>query len=317
MSLDRALVTLDEMRQKRKNLKLPMQDFDAFMQARDADKAAIKPASDFLEKVVEFFYSEQGFIGDMLPWEKTHEDFRFREGEVTLWSGINGHGKSLVLGQIFLELMRQQRKCCIASFEMHPYKTLARMIRQALGSNKPSLDFIDEFIEWSIDRLWLYDQQGTVKSDRVISVIYYAAEHFGVKHFLIDSLMKCNVSSTDWDAQKIFVDKICTVARDTGCHVHLIAHSRKGEDEFSPPGKFDVSGHADITNLVDNVMTIWRDKRKEQNEVKDGSPDALIICDKQRNGEWEGKVGLWFNPASFRYLGHVNERLTTMRLERE
>ena len=312
MSLERAASELDRARFKRKELNLPPVDFEAFMQAREQEKSAVKPAYEFMEQVASFFHAEEKFVGNTLPWVKTHDTFRLREGEVTLWSGINGHGKSLVLGQVILGLMQQQSQCCIASFEMHPYKTLSRMIRQSLGSNKPSLEFIEQFLDWSLGKLWLYDQQGTVKGDRVIAVIYYAAEAFGVKHFVIDSLMKCGINSTDWEAQKVFVDKLCAAAKDTRCHIHLIAHSRKGDDEFATPGKFDVNGSSDITNLVDNVMTIWRNKKKEQNEIKDSSPDALVICDKQRNGEWEGKIGLWFDPASFRYLGHEHEHVSSM-----
>jgi hypothetical protein len=113
----------------------------------------------------------------------------------------------------------------------------------------------------------------------------------------------------DYTAQKHFIDQICSIARDTGMHVHLVAHSKKKADEFSPPGKMDVKGSGSITDQVDNVITVWRNKKKEQ-EAEQGrftsDPDALMICDKQRNGEWEGKVALWFNKESFAF--HESER---------
>jgi twinkle protein len=49
----------------------------------------------------------------------------------------------------------------------------------------------------------------------------------------------------------------------TRCGVHLVMHSRKKEDEFAPPGKFDAKGTGTITDLADNVMTVWRNKKKE------------------------------------------------------
>jgi twinkle protein len=43
------------------------------------------------------------------------------------------------------------------------------------------------------------------------------------------------------------------------------------------------------------VLTVWRNKRKESDpERHRHEPDAMLICDKQRNGEWEGRIGLWF-----------------------
>ena len=162
----------------------------------------------------------------------------------------------------------------------------------------------------------MYDQQGTVNGDRVIAVMYYCAEQLGVQHFVIDSLMKCGIRSDDMNAQKEFLDKLCAAARDLNIHIHLIAHSRKGEDEMSPPNKMDVAGSADITNQVDNVLTIWRNKRKEK-VVRSGkasddelrAPDALLICDKQRHGEWEGEIALWFDNESMRYKQNQSDRV--------
>ena len=283
-------------------------DFDAYMIERNAsENANVKPASEFTEQLINFFNSDNIYAGSCLPWIKTNEQFRLRPGEVTLWPGINGHGKSLVLGQIMLNLLKEQ-KVCVASFEMRPVTTLARMCRQSLGANNPTDDYVRRFCDRGNNRLWLYDQHGTISSERVIAEIYYAAEKLGVNHFVIDSLMKCGIADDDYTGQKKFVDKLCAAAKDTGCHIHLVAHSRKGQDEYSAPGKMDVKGSGSITDQVDNVMTVWRNKRKEQAvaagkadvDLKDQA-DTIIICDKQRNGEWEGKIGLWFDKESMSF----------------
>ncbi|WP_200884381.1 DnaB-like helicase C-terminal domain-containing protein [Methylotenera sp. G11] len=288
-------------------------ELNSYMVERDASEHAnVKPASEFLNELITFFNSDSVYSGASLPWQKTHEQFRLRPGEVTLWAGFNGSGKSLVLGQIMLHLLKEQ-KACIASLEMKPVTTLARMCRQALGSNKPTDEYVKRFCERGGDKLWLYNQLGTVNSERIISVIHYAAEKLGVHHFVIDSLMKCGISDDDYTGQKHFVDRLCAAAKDTDCHIHLVAHSRKGQDELTPPGKMDVKGSGSITDQVDNVMTVWRNKRKEQaiasskaDEKILNEPDTLVICDKQRNGEWEGKIGLWFNQASMRFLESRN-----------
>ena len=85
-------------------------------------------------------------------------------------------------------------------------------------------------------------------------------------------------------------------------HVHLVAHSRKGKDEKEIVGKLDVKGSSDITNQADNVITVWRNKKKEEqraanqlSEDDEGQqPDAVIFCDKQRDTGWEGKIPFWF-----------------------
>lgn len=282
-------------------------DFDSYIDHEE--KAKVKSAADFMDEVIERFHTPAKHTGLTLPWSKTHDLFRIRRSEVTLWPGINGHGKSMVVGQVMMPLMEKGEKVCIASFEMKPVATLARMCRQSLGAEVPTVEYIQKFHHWTDGRLWMYDQQGTVQSSRMIGLIHYCAKELGVTQFVIDSLMKCGINEDDYNGQKRFLDQLCAAAKDTGCHIHLIAHSRKGQDELTAPNKMDVKGSGSITDQVDNVITVWRNKRKEQaiaaNKVTDeilSSPDALLIVDKQRHGEWEGKIGLYFHKPSFRYL---------------
>jgi twinkle protein len=240
----------------------------------------------------------------MLPWKKTHDKLGFLPGEVTLWGGMSGHGKSAILGQACTEFARTGKRIVIASMEMKPMITLARMCRQEYG-RVPSVDEIRQFHVWSDKKLWLYDQQGAVKSERMLAVLRYSVEVLKADHFVIDSLMKCGMAEDDYTAQKHFVDQLCATAMDENMHVHLVAHSRKSRDEFTPPGKMDVKGTGSITDQVSNVITVWRNKKKEAdaaNGIYAGSePDCLLICDKQRNGEWEGKIGLFFNQDRMRF----------------
>jgi twinkle protein len=271
--------------------------------------AKVRPASYWADKVIERMYPPAGstLAGACLPWGKTHGNIRLRPGEVSLWPGINGHGKSILTSHVALSLCCHGERVLIASMEMKPEATLARMSRQLSGHQDPAIKMIRSFLSWSDDRLWLYDQLGTVHPMRMAAVVRYGIEKLGITHFFIDSLMKVVHAEDDYNAQKSFVDNLCVIARDNGVHVHLIHHSKKLSDEFSPPGKFDAKGTGAITDLVDNVFTTWRNKRKEEkvargDAVDKGEPDAMVICDKQRHGEWEGRIALWYHKESMQYL---------------
>lgn len=72
------------------------------------------------------------------------------------------------------------------------------------------------------------------------------------------------------------------------------------------PGKMDAKGSGAIVDQVDQCFTVWRNKRKEQQiqagkEVDEGSPDALLVCDKNRHGDWEGRVGLFYQSGACSY----------------
>ena len=167
---------------------------------------------------------------------------------------------------------------------------------------------IDDFYEWTDNRLWLYDQIGTIKHWIIPTIIKFCVERKGISQILIDSLMKCGIAPDDYNTQASFVDELCTMAKDFGIHIHIVHHSKKRDSENKVMGTFDYKGAGEITNMADNVISIWRDKQKEDvPEVeRDGEwhdlPDAKLNVDKQRNGEWIGKVRLWFDPVSLQFL---------------
>ena len=277
-------------------------DIESYMTETDANHK-VRKASDYVEDVIKYFHDPVESKSAKLPWAKTHKTLGFRKGEVSLWSGMNGHGKSMVLGQACTGFCRAGQKVMIASLEMKCATTLARMCRQEY-MRKPPIDAIRQFHEWTSGYLYLYDQLGAVQPEKMLAVLRYAAEELKAEHAVVDSLMKCGMGEDDYNKQKHFVDQLCSIARDSGMHIHLVAHSRKQKDELSPPNKMDVRGTASLTDQVDNVITVWRNKKKEQDKEKgvySSDPDSLMLVDKQRNGEWEGKISLWFDPETLAY----------------
>lgn len=280
-------------------------DFSAYLSEPD-ESAYIRPASAYIDALVDRFYNPEAQQGARLPWGKHEFRIAFRPGELSLWAGISGHGKSLLLGQLMICFMAQGERALIQSFEMKPVITLSRMCRQASQCEHPAIAFIKGFGAWTDGKLWMYDQQGTIAPDRVLSVSRYFAAELGGTHVVIDSLMKCGIAEDDYNGQKAFVDELTALARDRRMHIHLVHHIRKQHDEFGLPGKMDAKGTGAITDMADNCIIVWRNKRKEaaaaKSEAQPSDPDALMIVEKQRNGEWEGKIGLWFDSVSHQYL---------------
>lgn len=294
-------------------------DFAAYERETDAQQK-VRSASAYVQELIDNIKSPERPDHKFMPWAKTRGLIQFRPGEVTLWGGANGNGKSMVTGFVGLGLMGQGEKVGIASFEMKPKKTLERMGRQFSGTNplNPAyagseegkrflISIYEDFRDWTDGRLWLYDQQGTVTPEQVVAVTRYCAKELGITHMFIDSLMKCVKGEDDYNGQKAFVDELTSLARDLGIHIHLVHHIRKPATEDHKPGKYDYKGSGAITDQVDNVISVWRNKAKERKADEGGlvdanEPDCLLICDKQRNGEWEGTVGLWFHKDSQQYL---------------
>lgn len=289
-------------------------DFRAYMVATEP-QVKVLGAESWRDQLLESVRGGNVLAGARLPWSKTHDHIRFRGGETTLWQGINGHGKSQLLGQACIGFAAQGEKCCVASFEMKPISTLKRMLRQTAMNDHPGEIAVKQLMDWAKDRFWLYDQMGTVRPEMIYAVIRYCADRLKIKHIVIDSLMKCVRGEDDYNGQKDFVDTLTTLARDCDLHIHLVHHVRKGENEERVPGKFDAKGSGAISDQVDQVLTVWRNKKKERtvekllrehqeiDEETRKTPDAVLMCDKNRHGEWEGRTALWYHPQSLQYTG--------------
>lgn len=289
-------------------------DFSQYMAETD-HKHTVKDASIYVQGIIDHIHSPPPVRHAYMPWKKTRGLFQMRPGEVTLWGGENGVGKSLITGQVAISLADQGQKVGLASFEMKPMRTLGRMGRQFTGFNpfdpmvqdnpreKQSLiEHYERFRDWTRGKLYLYDKMGMVKTSSVIGMAKYAARELRCAHIFIDNLAKCVDGEDDYNAQKEFVGQLCAIATDEDVHIHIVHHVKKPATQNGVPDKYAVKGSGSITDQVDNVALIWRNK-DPKHAPSAASPDSLVIIDKQRNGEGtEGRIALWYDKRTQQFL---------------
>lgn len=283
------------------------EDFHAALKdAKHVDPTELVSIADFFGPLRELLYPTTTAepLPRLLLGEKYESCFEFRGGELSVWTGINGHGKSLMLSQVQLGLMHQGVRVCVFSGEMTPLEQAKRMLKQCTGLERPTAAYLDATAEWLRDKMWIFNVVGTASIDRLIEVFRYAARRYGIEQFVIDSLMVTDVPEDGpgaFTAQKMAIQKLTGFAKEHRAHVHLVAHPRKAKDESAAPGKMDVGGSGKITDGADNIFSVWS-ARKEDSQEDDGKPDALLELHKQRNGEVQHKkFWMWFQPTSKQY----------------
>lgn len=280
----------------------------AIRDARYIAPDELRSAAEFTDLVIECFYPPHDApLGVLLPWVKAAGKISIRPAELSIWTGINGHGKSQMLGQVIIHAMSQGERVCLASMELRPEKLLYRMLRQMTATREPRIADIKACMAWLQERAWIFNTIGTASAARILEVFTYARKRYGVTQFVIDSLMKCGIDDDDYNGQKAFVDRLCDFKLQHDCHVHLVAHSRKKQNEDGAPGKMDIKGSGTISDLADNLFSVWRNKKKEAGEDTGLRYDAILNCDKQRHGEWEGALGFFFDKDSFQYIDEEHE----------
>lgn len=270
-------------------------------------KHLLRSPADFLEALKASFEPSKGGSAT-LPWGATHGRVGFNKGELTVWAGQNGSGKSLVLGQCCLDWIDQGERVVLGSFEMSPVRVLQRMARQASGSRHPSDGWIEQFVRWlSHERRFLIiDHKGTLNPKRVLAEVRYGIAEEGATHTVIDNLGKVVRGVEDYDGQKDFVNDLAAIASDTNTHIHLAHHTRKGDDANKVPDKHSVLGSGAISDFADQVILVWKNGKKVEDRnsgqaVDEEKPDGMLIVAKSRNNEWEGRIGLWHNPDSLAF----------------
>jgi len=286
-------------------------DFAAYLKSTETKNHKMRRPQDFVDETIERMFGDNAGNHARLPFG--YADIQFRPGEVTVWAGANGHGKSMVISQVMFGFMQQGYRCGVASFELLPEALNKRLILQAAGGIPP-VEYVKDFLAWCGDRLWYADVRGSASNKDMLGIVKYAALEHKVQHFFIDNLMCCVSGEDDYNSQKDFVFDLCASARELGIHIHIVHHVRKLLDEKTIPGKFDIKGSGSITDRVDNAIIVYRNKKKEA-ELQRGDKeitmekraewerayDASVIIVKQRDGGEEATIKLWFDRNSNSY----------------
>jgi twinkle protein len=228
----------------------------------------------------------------------------FCMGELSVWTGKRGQGKSTFLGQMLIETINQGEKVCAYSGELPADRFQYWINLQAAGpdnitrkisSSSKEYSWISEettekIKEWYRGKFYLYDnkisRQRTEES-KVIEVFKHAAKRYDCKIFLVDNLMTAkSYTSSDKDyyrMQSNFVAELAEFAENYNVHVHLVAHPKKTSGELSND---DVSGASEITNLAHNVFSVCK------NTDPQIEGDTILNILKNREDGAEAMIGL-------------------------
>lgn len=254
----------------------------------------------------------------------------FNPGEISIWSGSNGSGKSSILSQLALECIDQNFRCALFSGELDASRVMDWIALQSAGrQHTESTQFenyyrVPDGIKTKIDK-WLDGKLFIYNNDygnNALSVLKATKECIATNNInmvIIDNLMALDVIGVDgekYDRQSSLVKAMCALAKKYSVHIHFVAHPRKA---ISFLRKTDISGTADLTNAADNVFIVHRvgtDFKKATQQdlgLKSDSPiycysNVIEICKNRDLGVQDIFVGTYFEKESKRFLNTVGEQ---------
>lgn len=293
----------------------------ALAQAEWFTVTGLKRPDEFIPKVTRLFWPNEGeHVGYRTPYAKIGAKLLFRSGEVTIWTGDSGAGKTQILNDCVVDWTKQGARTCLSSLEMHPAFTLKRMCKQIVGTDRPTEAAIDKALRWVSDGLLIYELTGKQKLEEMLKIFDYGLSRYGCDSFVIDSLMRLGVAGDDYNTQEAVIFRIVDWAMASNVHVHLVAHAKKGERDRGAPGIEDIKGAMEIGANAFNIISVWRDRKHEDavallansdpqaaDKLRNEKPGVILNVAKQRNGDFEGKIGLWFDQRTYRYRSSADE----------
>ena len=251
----------------------------------------------------------------------------FALGELSVWSGGNGSGKSTILNQLALESIKQGYNTLIFSGELKDSRLMKWINLQVCG--KSNLYYNKEYdyyyprdkeatMKATNEKLFIYDNELGNDINKIIFAIYDAVKNKNIRVVILDNLMSMNLSSygeDKYEMQTKLITELSDMAKRLNIHIHFVCHPRKSTNFLR---KYDISGTADLTNIADNVFIVHRvnnDFKKQFQEMFKKKDEKLLaydniveICKNREFGVQDMFVGQYFEVETKRFLNYKDER---------
>lgn len=229
------------------------------------------------------------------PFDDHGERLRLYPCGVTIWSGFPGAGKTTLLRQLACHLLQRDQGVFFASLEEHPKHLLVRLAATAAGTDRPNAHQVQWFIDAFAGRLSIWSKVGLAKHRDILAVIRKLSQG-GVTHAIVDSLMKLDIPTQDWEGQRNFANLVAATAQQTQTHIHLVAHPKKPQAKTDDDADTnDVGGARELAGIADNVLFVKRSAKEGESPLAETTGMRITVA-KQRHGFGSlGNITGWFH----------------------
>ena len=237
----------------------------------------------------------RGDTGIPTPWSKLQGLYSIPSGGVTVVGGYSGSNKSTMANQMCVHAASCGKRVAIASLELPADYVFEMMAEQAAVVPTPHEHFLYEFSHWDVQRIFFVDTTQVLEPVDVIEMIRVAKVMLGCDVFLLDCLLQINLS-TELEAEKAFITRLATLARELEMAVIVVHHVRKSsgdKGERHIPNKADLLGSSHLVNAAASVLLLWKDPSMFDDDRDKSKPDFLLNVAKSRYQPFQGTVGLY------------------------
>lgn len=262
---------------------------------------------------VSAFYDNGYDSGLTIPdWPNLAELYKIAKGELTVITGVPGHGKSSVMDAMAVRMAEcHDWRWCMYSPENYPWELhVEKLISLYIGkpfhrgpTDRMTPIEVSAGLEW-LNRHFVFIEpdEDNISLEAVLSLVDQTMESVAIDGVVIDpwneleSNRPTDQTETDYIGNSL--RKVRRFARHRNVGLWIVAHPRKLQmkengEGYVLPTPYDISGSAHWYNKADNCLTVYR------------HTDSVDVNVQKIKYKIRGKIG----KASFTYDGPTG-RLT-------
>ncbi|XP_066478316.1 twinkle mtDNA helicase [Tiliqua scincoides] len=237
-----------------------------------------------------------------------------RKGELTVFTGPTGSGKTTFISEHALDLCMQGVNTLWGSFEINNVRLAKIMLTQfAMGRLEEQLEKFDEWADKFEDLpLYFMTFHGHQNIKTVIDTMRHAVYMYDISHVVIDNLQfmmgQEQLTVDRLAVQDYIVGAFRKFATDNNCHVTLVIHPRK-EDEERELQTASIFGSAKASQEADNVLIL------QDRKLVTGPGKRYLQVSKNR---FDGDVGIFpleFNKTSLTFSAPIKNKVKLKKVK--
>ena len=230
----------------------------------------------------------------------------FRRGEVTVFTGRTGSGKTTFISEYSLDMCMQGVNTLWGSFEVRNVRLAKMQLKQFSQINLE--EELSQFDYWAdkFSKLPMYylTFHGAEEVDKVLDAMGYAVYVYDIGHVVIDNLqfmMGSNLKTLDrYYAQDMIIGKFRKFASLHNIHLTLVIHPRKEDEPVLTVNS--IFGGAKATQEADNVLLL------QQEQIDDKIKRKYLEVAKNRYSGDLGVVPLYFNKGTTTFSKKIYDK---------
>lgn len=237
------------------------------------------------------------------------EHLRLFRGELCIWTGHTGAGKSTALLNVLGHLAQQGLKIGLACFEADFWEDILPFYENWLYGDETNEQTQKDTQAWLEENfVFISHEIEPLKTPATVEWIIQQAQdakgRFGIDVLVIDPWNKLQHKRRNYESETDYIGRslaeLRNFAQAYGCIVIVAAHpTKESGKEGEVPNEYDIHGGAHWGNAADHVVIIYRPDKK--------LTSTLITVPKSRFRKGGKPGGKWFtySEAANRYSPHA------------